>query len=63
MTACIICADPRVRALGRCMTCYSYFRRNGRDRSHKLIARLTEKDIEKEILRRQRLRRGWDPNV
>lgn len=47
----------------RCNTCYVYWRRNGRDRGFDLVAKLTEKDIEAEILRRQRRERGWDPDI
>lgn len=63
MAACIICGDPKTVAKGRCGCCYSYWRRNGRDRGFELIIRLTEKDIEAEIIRRQRARRGWDSNI
>lgn len=63
MAACVVCGDPKLSAKGRCGTCYQFFRRTGSDRPHQLIVRLTEKDIERELLRRRRLARGWDPNV
>lgn len=46
------------------MACYKFWQRNGgRDRPFKLIKRLTEKDIEAEIVRQQQAARGWEPNV
>lgn len=50
---CHVCADPRTVAKDRCHTCYEYARRHGTDRSHKLISRLTQRDIEREALRRR----------
>ena len=59
---CRICGDKTV-ALGLCANCYAYRRRHGRDRPFDLVVRLTERDIEGEILRRQRRERDWDPDV
>lgn len=51
MTACVVCGDPRTLAKNRCGTCYQYRRRTGVDRSFKLVKRLTERDIERELIR------------
>jgi hypothetical protein len=50
-------------AKGRCGTCYAYWRRRGADRPFELMARLTERDIVRELERQARRARGWDPNV
>ena len=50
---CSICGDARVVAKDRCGTCYEYARRNGTDRTHDHIARLTQRDIEREATRRR----------
>jgi hypothetical protein len=47
--ACVICGDPRVHAKGRCKTDYQYHRRNGVDRAFDLIAKLTDRDITREL--------------
>lgn len=49
---CTICADPKVVAKGRCMTCWKYHRRNGCDRTEEHMIRLTERDVEKDLQRR-----------
>lgn len=61
--ACSVCGDPKTVAKGRCGTCWKFWKRTGRDRGFDLVRRLTEKDIEADVLRRQRARRGWDPDV
>lgn len=35
------------------MTCWKYHRRNGSDRTYKHVARLTQRDIERESERRR----------
>lgn len=47
---CIRCGAPVVVAKERCRTCYEYRRRHGVDRSDELIIRLTERDIEQELM-------------
>lgn len=54
---CVICGDRLERHRGargdRCGTCDTYRRRRGHDRSHDLIIRLTERDIERASTRRR----------
>lgn len=54
MKACSVCGDPNTTARGRCGTCYQYWRRNGDDRPFRLVKRLTEHDIERQIERTER---------
>lgn len=60
---CRICGDPRTVARSRCGTCYQFLRRRGFDRTERHVIKLTEKDIERDLLRAQRRERGWDPDV
>lgn len=48
-TRCAICGDLKTVAKDRCPTCYQYQRRTGTDRSEKLVIRLTERDVEREL--------------
>lgn len=36
-------------ARARCMTCWKYLRRTGRDRPEELIIALTSRDVEREL--------------
>lgn len=58
MSRCAICGDQLDRNRGargdRCGTCSTYRYRHGTDRSHNLIVKLTERDIERELVRRRR---------
>lgn len=51
--SCQICGDPKVTAKDRCHCCYEYKRRTGNDRDQRLVAKLTERDIERELRRRR----------
>lgn len=53
MSRCVVCGDPRVVAKNRCHCCYEYSRRYGADRTSKLVERLTQRDIEREAMRRR----------
>lgn len=52
--SCIICGDSLERRRGargeRCGTCSRYRTRHGDDRPFELVARLTERDIERELM-------------
>lgn len=54
---CAICGDRldrnRGARAGRCGTCSTYRYRHGKDRSEGLIVKLTERDIERELMRRR----------
>lgn len=56
MKQCRVCGDRLERHRGarggRCGTCSRYHQRHGTDRPFELIARLTEKDIERGLTRR-----------
>lgn len=51
--ACTVCGDPHTIARDRCPTCWKYHQRKGTDRTEQLIARLTQRDIEREAIRRR----------
>jgi len=55
---CEVCGDQLERnrgaRAGRCGTCSTYRYRHGKDRAQHLIARLTARDIERELARRHR---------
>lgn len=57
MERCIVCGDTLERARGargeRCRPCRQYLYRTGRDRPWELVARLTERDVERELERRR----------
>lgn len=46
---CLVCGGPAI-AKERCRTCYEYRRRHGTDRPEELVIRLTELDIERELI-------------
>ena len=48
MSRCAVCGDPQTVAKGRCHCCYEYRRRNNTDRTQQLVARLTQRDIERQ---------------
>lgn len=52
---CCVCGDRLERRRGargrRCGTCAKYRARNGHDRPFDLVARLTQRDIEREFVR------------
>jgi hypothetical protein len=54
---CTICGDQLDRArgarAGRCGTCSTYRYRHGHDRPLDLVVRLTEQDIDRELIRRR----------
>ncbi|MGH3476008.1 MAG: hypothetical protein ACRDQD_04135 [Nocardioidaceae bacterium] len=52
--SCRVCGDPKTVAKDRCHCCYEYRRRRGTDRAEHLIMKLTERDIEREVLSRYR---------
>lgn len=51
--SCAVCGDPTTIARNKCHTCYEYARRHGQDRPLRLITRLTQRDIERETLKRR----------
>lgn len=49
---CTICGRPDINADQRCMTCYQYRRRTGRDRTWEQIAKANAKAIDRALARR-----------
>lgn len=47
---CLVCGDRGLHGLSRCGTCYRYLRRRGADRPFALVAALTERDVERELI-------------
>lgn len=60
MSRCIVCGDRlnrnRGARAGRCGTCATYRYRRGTDRTEDLVIKLTERDVERQLLRRRRVR-------